>query len=398
MVEAGDLVELASDAAFAVIKDLRIVAWNKAAEDLLGYPTPEVVGRRCDEVLQAILPGGEPLCTPACEGSLCFAQGRPFAVQSCLVLHRDGRWVPLGLSTMVMAKKAGSARRDATKAIVFLRPEQGSPLATRSAQPLRIYTLGHFGLVLDGHHVAIEKWARKQSLTLLKFLVTHRGAAVRRERLIEHLWPEVDEVRGRNRLKVTMSFLRQGLATTGTHHDFILTVGDSYVLRRESIWVDADVFERLVMEGAALERGRRWDEALRCYMDALLIYQGDYLEEDLYADSSAEERVRLRENFFHMLARMAEIYAGRGRYAEAAQTCHRALVREPCRESFHYTLMKCLVRLGRSDQALAQFGVCQRVLADELGVEPMSETRRLHRQILQARTIPHAETAPYMLD
>ena len=398
MVDSGDPVEFASDAAFALREDLRILAWNKAAQELLGYPAPEVVGRRCYEVLQAILPGGEPLCTPACEGSLCFAQCRPFAVPSCLGLHRDGRWVPLGLSTMVMAKKAGSARRGATTAIVFLHPERGAPLARRSAQPLRIYTLGHFGLVLNGHHVAVEKWGRKQALTLLKFLVAHRGTAVRRERLIEHLWPEVEENKGRKRLKVTMSFLRQGLATTGTRHDLIRTVGDSYMLRRESVWVDVDVFERLMMEGAALERGRKWDEALRCYKDALIIYQGDYLEEDLYADSSAEERERLREIFFDMLARMVEIYAGRGRYAEAAQTCHRALAREPCRESFHYTLMECLVRLGRSDQALTQFRLCQRVLADELGVEPMSETRHLYHQILKARKIPSGETAPYMLD
>ncbi len=398
MVDAGGLVEFASDAAFALRKDLRILAWNKAAQELLGYPAPEVVGRLCYEVLQAILPGGEPLCTPACEGSQCFAQCRPFAVPSCLGLHRDGRWVPLGLSTMVMAKRAGSARRGATTAIVFLRPERGAPLARCSAQPLRIYTLGHFGLVFNGHHVAVEKWVRKQALTLLKFLVTHRGAAVHRERLMEHLWPEVEEIKGRKRLKVTVSFLRQGLATTGTDYDLILTVGDSYMLRRESVWVDADVFERLMMEGAALDRGRRWDEALRCYKDALIIYQGDYLEEDLYVDSSAEERERLREILFDMLARMAEIYAGQGRYAEAAQTCHRALVREPCRESFHYTLMECLVRLGRSDQALTQFRLCQRVLADELGVAPMSETRRLHHQILQARIIPNRETATSMVD
>ncbi len=37
----------------------------------------------------------------------------------------------------------------------------------------------------------------------------------------------------------------------------------------------------------------------------------------------------------------------------------------------------------RADWALAQYQSCRRILARELGVEPMPETRRLHRQILE---------------
>ncbi len=84
-----------------------------------------------------------------------------------------------------------------------------------------------------------------------------------------------------------------------------------------------------------------------------------------------------------MLGHMAECYGGRGDYARAAQVCRTALVREPCRESFHRALMEHLVRLGRADWAVAQFHHCQRVLAQEMGVEPMPETQRLYRQILE---------------
>ena len=47
MVDARDLVDLASDAAFAVDGDSRIVAWNSRADDLLGDAPRQPRGRRC---------------------------------------------------------------------------------------------------------------------------------------------------------------------------------------------------------------------------------------------------------------------------------------------------------------------------------------------------------------
>ena len=43
--------------------------------------------------------------------------------------------------------------------------------------------------------------------------------------------------------------------------------------------------------------------------------------------------------------------------------------------------MGYLARLGRPDEALAQFDHCRRILARELGVEPMPETERVYRKI-----------------
>jgi DNA-binding SARP family transcriptional activator len=374
-----------------VKEDRCVLAWNKAARELLGYSAREVVGRKCHEVIGAVFPNGEPLCTPSCEGGRCFERGRPFSVKSCLALHRDGRRVALELlSNMVVPRTANGAcgGAGASAAIVFLRPKQDMiPRARPLDQPPRIYTLGHFGLVLNGRQVAVEGWARKQSLILLKYLVAHRGTTIHRERLMDCLWPEVGQDRARQRLKVTVYFLRQQVRAAGMEGDFIESCGDGYLLRGEAVWVDADAFERLATVGIELARGQKWHEALRCYEDALVIYRGDYLEEDTYADWCAEERGRLREIYFEMLERTAHIYITLGRHAEAAQMCHTALVREPCRESFHHTLMTCLAELGRPDQALVQFRRCRQILARELDVEPLPETYRLYRRILEERSI-----------
>ena len=103
MLDVHELIECTSDAAFAVKEDRRVLAWNKAARELLGYSAREAVGRKCHEVIGAVFANGEPLCTPSCAGGRCFERGQPFSVKSCLALHRDGRRVALELlSNMVV--------------------------------------------------------------------------------------------------------------------------------------------------------------------------------------------------------------------------------------------------------------------------------------------------------
>ncbi len=388
MTAARDLTEIASDAAFAVDEGLQILAWNDGARQLLGYRPREAIGRHCYEVLRAVLPGGEPLCMPGCDGALCFARCQPFAVPSCLVRHKDGRWIPVSIGTLVTPRGERTPRAGAPVAVVLLRTQDEVFSQRPLDQPLRIFTFGHFSLAAGGRGSVLQTWERKQALTLFKYLVTHLGHPVHRERLIDCLWPEADERQGRERLKVTVYFLRRQLRAIGTHENVVKTAGKTYTLRREVVWLDAEAFEQFVAEGSSLEREHRPDEALRCYEEAQRLYRGDYLEEDPYADWCAEERERLREIYLEMLAGMAECYAERGDYARAAQVCRTALVRDPCRESFHRALMEHLVRLGRADWAVAQFQHCQRVLAQELGVEPMPETQRLYRQIVEGGRVP----------
>lgn len=289
----------------------------------------------------------------------------------------------MSIASVVMPKHARRSHSDSAVAVIFLREgeeKQGGPPPERA---LQIFVLGRFGVAARGHRLAVENWERKQALTLLKYLVAHLGHPVHREVLTDYLWPDVDEAHGRERLKVTVYFLRCQLRAAGLPDDVVQTAGKTYVLNNEAVWVDAEAFQRLVAEGSTLQREQRWDEALNLYEEAQHLYRGDYMEEDIYVDWCAAERERLREIYLEALAGMVDCHAEQGHYAGAVQVCRTALVCDPCRESFHRALMEHLVHLGRADWALAQYHSCRRILARELGVEPMPETRRLHRQILE---------------
>ncbi len=405
IVGAPNLDEFASDAAFALVdcapepafaidRNLTIISWNRAARQCLGYAAEEVVGQHCSEVLQAVYAHGEPLCTPSCEGARCFRSCKPFAAPSSYARHKDGGWVPVNLATVVTSKRVQSSHDPSVLAVVFLRADEEKQRLPLLGQTLQIFTFGRFGLVAEGSSLAVEKWDRKQAVSLLKFLVAHLGRAVHREVLADFLWPEAGERSGRERLKVTVYALRRQLRAAGMSGEVVETVGEAYVLRREAVWVDAEVFERCVEEGSTEQCQGQWEEALHCYREAQRLYRGNYLEEDIHADWCAEERDRLHEIHLEMLAGMGKCHAACGRYGEAVSVCRKILVDDPCRESMHRTLMEYLIRIGHIDSAVAQYRHCQRVLARELDVEPMAETQRLYRQIISGEAgaaIEHAD-------
>jgi DNA-binding SARP family transcriptional activator len=382
-VLVSQMVAGAADAAFAIDDHHQVVAWNQSAEKLLGYAPGEVIGLRCEEVLQAVLPGGEPLCRPNCDVFRCFRGCHPCAVPNCRIRCKNGNWISVGYSSVVMPVQSDGGPNGSIVAVVFLRDRENELLQAAPQGLLQIFMLGKFGLVANEQGIDVEKWKRRQAVTLVKFLAAHLGRPVHRERILDCLWPDVDEERGWGRLKVTMYYLRTQLRAAGIGEDVIRTVGSAYLLRRDAVWVDAEHFEKLAGEGRALQSKGRCDEALRCFDEALYLYRGDYLEQDVYADWCAEERERLGEIRMDMLARKAECHAYRNEYAEALQVCRKGLVQDPCRESLHCSLIHYLIILGKIDSALAQYRQCRNVLEREFGVEPMAETRQLYQQILE---------------
>jgi len=234
---ANDLIEFASDAAFAIDAEARIVAWNAQAQRLLGYTPSETIGRDCGDVLQATLPGGEPLCHPDCDICRSFRNCIPYGVPSCRLRHRSGKWVMASIASVAMSARARRLSADNIMAIIFLR-EGATAIPVPRRHTLHVFTLGGFGMAIGGHSIDIGKWKRKQAVTLLKYLITQLDRPVHRERLIDCLWPDADEKQGWGRLKVTMYYLRRELRANGISDDAVKTIDNAYLLRRDAIWVD----------------------------------------------------------------------------------------------------------------------------------------------------------------
>src|SRR5215470_9863741 len=83
----------------------RIVAWNRAASDLLGYAPAEVVGRCCAEVLQWRDRDQNLVCSPECSIRVRAARGLIAESQNVLATGKSGRRIWLSVSTLVLPRE-----------------------------------------------------------------------------------------------------------------------------------------------------------------------------------------------------------------------------------------------------------------------------------------------------
>ena len=66
MKPAQEIIFKTSEIAYAVTREGQIVAWNRAAENVFGYPDTEAMGRKCWELLRGEDSFGNPYCCEGC--------------------------------------------------------------------------------------------------------------------------------------------------------------------------------------------------------------------------------------------------------------------------------------------------------------------------------------------
>ena len=99
-----------------------------------------------------------------------------------------------------------------------------------------------------------------------------------------------------------------------------------------------------------------------------------------YDDWVLFERERLRQLRVHALEMLAGKLVNVGRYGEAVQIAHSAVLADPLRESAHRVLVRVYLAEGNVVQALRAYDSFRKMLADELGVAPTALMEKLVRQ------------------
>ncbi len=125
------------DALFAFDQELRVLSWNKAAEELTGLPAGEAVGRFCWEALGGLDEDGSLVCHTGCSNARLACEGWPVPSRDLQVRTQAGRR-RVSLATIalrggerpvflhLMRDKAGSATgaRERSGAAPRLTPRQ----------------------------------------------------------------------------------------------------------------------------------------------------------------------------------------------------------------------------------------------------------------------------------
>lgn len=120
---------------------------------------------------------------------------------------------------------------------------------------------------------------------------------------------------------------------------------------------------------------------------ALDLYRGPFLAGLSLPDCGEFEewaslwRERLHRAALEGLGRLTEYYEAQGNIGAAVAYARRQVTLDPFDENGYRRLMRLLFHSGRRNEALAQFTACQRILRDQLGIEPDEQTCRLAEEI-----------------
>ncbi|TDE47259.1 hypothetical protein E1295_23145, partial [Nonomuraea mesophila] len=246
-------------------------------------------------------------------------------------------------------------------------------LSYRVSIVLTFRVLGPLAAHLDGEPVAL---GRPRQRSVLARLLAAGGRAVPVDRLIDDLYAHEVPPKALAAVQSYVSNLRRALEPGRSPRapaGVLVTQPPGYALRLEAGAVDAWRFESIVSDPAA------GHERLA---EALALWQGPAYQEFAGAHWADAEAARLEELRSSAVERHADAVIRLGRAAAAVPDLERLAGEHPLREGAWALLARALYRCGRQGEALGALRRARAHLAEELGVDPGPELRRLEQDIL----------------
>ena len=253
--------------------------------------------------------------------------------------------------------------------------------AGRGVLVLELGILGPVQAVRDGRK--LELGGPKQR-AVLALLLVRAGQVLPAEYLAEALWRGRPPPGAAGTLRSYVSRLRSLLGPEAV----LIAHGGGYAIQVQPGRVDASRFERLVEAGrGALVRGEAVAAAGR-FGEALALWRGRALADVAAVEPLALEGARLEELRLVAVEGRAEAGIELGLAAEVTSELERLVAEYPVRERLWRLLVLALYRGERQADALAACRRARKMLADELGLEPGEELRRLEEAVLRHEVPP----------
>ena len=223
----------------------------------------------------------------------------------------------------------------------------------------------------------LELGGHKQR-SLLAILLIHANEVISADRLITELWGEYPPEGAQNTLQSYVSRLRKALSDDGS----LQTRPPGYQLLVAPDRVDSRLFESMVAEGSSALRIGDTTGASVALNEALALWSGNALADFIDEPFAHAEAIRLEELKVGALEMKFEAELALGKHMESVADLEVLVRTHPLRERLWEHLILALYRCGRQADALDAYARAQRMLAEELGLEPGSDLQRLQERIL----------------
>jgi DNA-binding SARP family transcriptional activator len=216
--------------------------------------------------------------------------------------------------------------------------------------------------------------------SVLAALLINTGQVVSVETLIDEVWGEASPAKAANLISIYVLRLRRLLGEEGG--SLLVTRSPGYQLRIGPADTDIRQFETMVRDGRnALNTGDQ-ERAAGHLAEALALWRGSPLADVRRSSLVEGEADRLAELKLDASELRITAELACGGHAAVISDLRRLLADNPLREGLWVLLMRALNGSGRHAEALDAYGQARAVIADELGVDPGAELRRLYAELL----------------
>ena len=223
--------------------------------------------------------------------------------------------------------------------------------------------------------------AAKQRAVLAALLV-RANRVVSFDEFAEDVWDGAPPRAARATLRNYVKSLRRDLGPDIGER--IITREPGYLIQLAEDELDTLRVSALCARGGAAIRAGDWQRASGLLTTALDLWRGTPLADIPSESLCGQARPSLERLRLQAIEWRVEADLRLGRHANLVLELQALTAEHPLRERFHAQLMLALYRSGRAAEALAAFEAARRALAEQLGVHPGPDLRRLHERILRS--------------
>ena len=235
-----------------------------------------------------------------------------------------------------------------------------------------IAVLGHVEVRRPGEVIAL---ARASQLLLGCLALFGSEAPVRRERLAELMWPDMDAHSQKARLRTALWRLKKGACGA---LDDVLELQCDTVMLHPCATLTHSLFEKQAISLCAVPLEDMTDAGYSRLEHIMTYYTGPLME-----GFDAGWILPLRETFADLycsvLERQIKYLRAHGRDHESIRSSRELLALDPYREDVHAALIALYGKAGRPARAVQQYRACESLMARDLGVQTKQARKSLER-------------------
>lgn len=250
---------------------------------------------------------------------------------------------------------------------------------------MRICLLGGFRVAGNGEALTGSAWRSQRVAMIIKLLALAPNYTLHREQIFEYFWPQSDLESASNNLRQTLHVARRQLSELCLDRKSLLHARGDLISLYPVDRVQTDVEQFEAAAGVARDAG---DPAV--YWNAIDLYSGPLLPDDLYEDWTTSRRESITAIYQALLDDVAQLHEVRGEYSRAITALRKLVAAEPSHEAAHVRLMQLYAATNRRVLALRQYDRLVRTLARELDAAPEAATQAVYDTI-RTRQSPDPE-------